>query len=1331
MSSSTSAPASGHGKVVRAQEYWAGKLSGGLGFANLNADRERAARHDADASTTTGLVEFAFPAEVNRQLERVTGGTPFLLYTALMTALKVCLFKYTGSRIVTVGSPARLRQEPSATAALALAIRDELNEAMTFRELLMRVRETLLEAYAGQSYAYERVVRDLGLEHIEDRCPLFDVALVLEAIHEPLPDLRNDVTIRFAGGDDGFAGRVEYAARLFDQATIERFAGHYGQTLRSGLLRPETMLADIELLTASERQQMLVEWNETAAVYPQDESFYELFEQQAQRTPDALALVFGHERISYQELNARANRLAHHLRSLGVGAEVLVGLCLERSVEMVVGLLAILKAGGAYVPLDSSYPRERLSFMLEDAGVRFLLTQSHLAGSLRLAAAHVILLDTDAAAIARQSDADPVCVTTQDNAAYVIYTSGSTGRPKGVILQHGGLRNLVAAQSQTFRLSREARVLQFASLSFDASVAEVTLALGAGATLCLAPQETLMPGADFINFLREQHINNVTLPPSALLALPLEELPELETIIVAGEACPAEVVARWAAGRRFFNAYGPTEATVWATGAECSPSDERITIGRPVANKVVYLLDSNLRPVPVGVAAQLLIGGAGFARGYLSRPALTAEKFVPHPFSTEPGARLYRTGDMARYLPDGRIEFLGRADQQVKVRGYRIELGEVEAALGRMPGVRQCVVTATAEETGGRRLVAYVVADGGAGEAPEAGELRRRLREQLPDYMIPAAFVALAEMPLTLNGKIDRNALPPLEAVRRASGESSEAAHSPVEEVLAGICAEVLGLERVGVDENFFELGGHSLLATSVFSRLREAFRVDLPIKTLFESPTVAQLARNVEAAMRTGSGVEDLPLRPVARGAQLPLSFAQQRMWFLHQLDPSNPLYNIPIALRLAGDLDPDVLGRALDEIARRHESLRTTFEVSDGVPAQVISRGQRLNLTARDLSVLPEDEREGETARLAAEEARRPFDLERGPLLRVTLLRRSAQEHVLLFTMHHIISDGWSLGVLIREVAALYDAYLNGLPSPLAELPLQYVDYAYWQREWLRGEMLESQLAYWRAQLDGAHTTLEIPSSRPRPAVRGHRGSFVHIQLAQSLATELKTLGRREGATLFMVLLAAFQTLLHRYTGQDKIVVGSPVANRNRREIEGLIGCFLNVLALHTDTSGNPSFRELLVRVRQVALGAYAHQDVPFEKLVGELQLERELSHAPLFQAVFVLQNMPMGRLELTGLAIERLDVQRGTTQSDLYFSITETGQGLTGTLKYNSDLYDARLIERMLRDYEIILNEVSARPELRLLDIPLRSEGSTDFELSAAATARDTYVKDQFAF
>jgi acyl carrier protein len=588
--------------------------------------------------------------------------------------------------------------------------------------------------------------------------------------------------------------------------------------------------------------------------------------------------------------------------------------------------------------------------------------------------------------------------------------------------------------------------------------------------------------------------------------------------------------------------------------------------------------------------------------------------------------------------------------------------------------------------------------------------------------------VTLDELPLTPNGKIDRKRLPEPEAARRDAVEG--AGRTPIEEVLAGIWAEVLGLERVGSDENFFELGGHSLMATSVFSRLREAFRVELPIKTLFEAPTVAQLAQQVEAAMRAGGNVEEMPLLAVARDRELPLSFAQQRMWFVHQLDHSDPLYNIPFALRLTGRLDLGVLGRALDEIVRRHESLRTTFTLFEGRPAQVIALPARAGLRLIDLGGFGQTEREAETLRLAAEEARTPFDLGRGPLLRATLVRRGEEDHVLLFTMHHIISDGWSLGVLVREVAALYDAFLAGLPSPLEELPLQFADYAYWQREWLQGEVLEGQLAYWRTRLKGAPTTLELAAARPRPAVLSHRGSIAHVRLSAELTNALKALGRREGATLYMTLLAAFQTLLYRYSGQEQVVVGSPVANRNRRETERLIGCFLNVLALRTDLSGNPTFRELLGRVRETALGAYQHQDVPFEKLVAELQPEREASRAPLFQAVFVLQNMPLSALELTGLSIEPLDVQRGTTQADLYFSAAEHAAGLTCTLKYSTDLYDAELVARLLRDYEKLLTEFAARPELRLLEPALGGEARGDYAPTGTA-ARDTYRKDLFAF
>ena len=1330
MSSRKSAPADDHPETSTAREYWAGKLSGGLGFANLVLDRPRPARHDA--SSPAAKSEVVFAPDVQSQLERVTGNAPFLLYTALMAALKICLFKYTGSRVVTVGSPARRKQETTRHAPNALPIVDELNGTMTFRELLMRVRETLLEAYAQQSYGYEHILHDLGLESSENQSPLFHVALALENIHESLPELRNDVSIHFVKDVEGFRARVEFNNALFDHAAIERFTNHYQRVLLCGLHNPETKIDDIDLLTESERHEQLVAWNNTATPYPHEASIHRLFEAQAGRTPAAPALVCGAHRLTYAELNERANQLAHYLVGVGVGAEVLVGICVERSVEMVVGILGILKAGGAYVPLDPAYPAERIGYMMENARVGVLVTHSLLAEQLSPDTKHVICLDGDADVIGRQRRDNLALDVLPENAAYVIYTSGSTGRPKGVVVSHRGLCNLTQAQLRAFSIDADSRVLQFASLSFDASVSEVFTALTAGATLCVPSPETPLYGDSLIDLLQEKAITTVTLPPSALAAAPDAALPHLRTIIVAGEACPPQVVARWSPGRRFLNAYGPTEATVCATICEDpNTEDGQPTIGRPIANAAVYLLDEGLRPVPVGVAAELHIGGAGLARGYLHHSALTAERFIPDPFAQRPGSRLYKTGDVARYRADGEIEFIGRVDHQVKVRGYRIETGEVEAALMEHGGVRQCVVVAREDGESGKRLVAYVVVeDAVESTGAEVSEWREWMARRVPEYMIPAVYVRLEEMPLTANGKVDRNALPSPEAMRRRVDENPNASSTPVEEVLTGIWGEVLGLAEVGVDENFFELGGHSLLATRVFSRLREAFNVDLPIKTLFDAPTIAQLARHVEVAMGAESAIRDLLLQPVPRDEALPLSFGQQRMWFLYQLDPTNTLYNIPIALRLTGQLDLEVLERTLREIIRRHEALRTTFKMIDGRPVQVISCEQSLNLSMLDMSALPEGERGERVYQLAAEEAQRPFDLAQGPLMRVGLIRLGADEHVLLFTMHHIVSDGWSLGVLINEVAVLYDSYLNKVSSPLPELPIQYADYAYWQREWLQGAALENQIAYWRGQLDGAPTTLELASGRVRPSVQSNRGALEHRLFSKILTTELKALGRREGVTLFMTLLAAFQTVLYRYSGQEKLVVGSPIANRNRREVEGLIGFFLNVLALRIDMSGNPSFRELLGRVREVALGAYAHQDVPFEKLVGELQLERELSYAPLFQAVFVLQNMPMAPLSMSGLTIERLDVQRGTTQSDLYFSMTETEHGMSGTLKYNTTLYDAELIARMMRDYETLLTEVAARPELRLLDIPLSEASATDYATSGVVL-QNRYRDDQFVF
>src|ERR1044071_5418236 len=1319
--SSTSAP----GNIREDREYWLKKLGGERVASALPT---RAGREGASAATRESLT-VELPLDVAQAARRLAGGSSFLLYAALLAGVKACLYRYAGGESVAVGSPARRRADGAFQKANALAVVDEVNSGISFRKLLQSVRATLLEAYAHQDYAYSRVLRDLGLDEIEGRCPLFDVALSLGDIHDRLPEVKNDLTINLFTEGEAIKGSALYLPHALSGETVERFFKHTMQILRHALKNPDAPLSELPLLDEGERRQLLNDFSRAHADDSSQPGAKELFEQQAAARPTAIAIGFGNEVLTYAELNARANRLAHYLRREGVGPETLVGLYMGRGLETIVGVLAVWKAGGAYLPLDPDYPRERIAFMLGDARVPVLLTLGDLAETLPPVDARVMKLDTDGALFSRESDENPQTVLEAETPAYVIYTSGSTGRPKGVVVTHRGLCNLTRAESHVYGVGPQDRILQFASPSFDASVFEIVMALCTGASLWLASREELLPGPGLIGLLKRQAITNVTLPPSALSAMPDAELPELRTLIVAGEACPAEAVQQWGGTRRFFNAYGPTEATVWATVKECLPEQEgQPTIGRAVVNAEVYILDAGMQLVPIGVARELYLGGAGLARGDLNRSELTAERFIPHPFSSEAGERLYRTGDIARFLPDGEIEFLGRSDEQVKVRGFRIELGEVESALREQMGVRACVVIAREDTPGDKRLVAYITAEDGRGV--ETSELRAALRGLLPEYMVPSAFVVLEELPLTPNGKVDRRALPAPDASRPDLDEAHVSAGNPVEEVLAGIWADVLGLERIGIHDNFLELGGHSLLATRAFSRVREAFQVEVPIKTLFEAPTVAGLARVISAAMGTACNLSELPIGRISSEGALPLSFGQQRLWFLHQMEAGSPLYNIPVAVRLRGRLDAAAMEASLAEVVRRHEVLRTTFEAVDGRPVAIVTQQAFGELPVVDLSHLPAGEREAEMLRLATHEARRPFDLERGPVMRAALMRLDEDEHVLLVTMHHIVSDGWSLGVLIHEVVALYTAYSAGHSSPLAELEVQYADYVRWQREWLQGEVLDAQLEYWKRQLEGAQRVLQLPIARVRPAAQTHRGETKSIRLSKALSEGLKALSRREGVTLFMTLLAGLQTLLYRYSGQDDITIGSPIANRTRRETENLIGFFINVLAMRTDLSGNPTFRELLGRVRRVALRAYAHQDLPFEKLVGELQLERTLSHAPLFQVVFVLQNAPMPELELPGLSLSFVASDRGTTQSDLYLSMTDTEEGLVGGLKYNTDLFDEAAITRLLEHFEQLLAGVVSDPEERLLNLRLQAEAGHHYA-PALAKAQATYSGDQFAF
>ena len=1321
----------------RLWSYWQEKLAGELPVLDVPADAPRPL-----AQTFRGASEgIVFDAKLTAELKALSQAQGTTLYMTLLAAFQVLLYRYTGQEDLLVGSPTagRSRAELAGLAGYfvnPVVLREDLSGNPTFKEFMGRVRGTVLDAFAHQDYPFSLLVERLQPVRTSIYPPLFQAMFVLQKAHQQDDALASfalseegarmnlgglevesitleqrvaqvDLTLVTAEMEGGLAASFQYSTDLFEPSTIRQMLGHLESVLRVASATPDARLAALPLLNASERQQLLVEWNDTQTEFESEACVHSLFEAQVERTPDAVAVVFEDEQVTYAELNRRANQLAHHLQSLGVGAETLVGICIERSIETVVGLLGILKAGGAYLPLDVSYPPERHSFMLGDAHAPLLLTLQHRAPALAPYAPRLLCLDSDWPQIALNSDLNPRATVSADNLAYVIYTSGSTGKPKGVLLQHRGLVNLVAAQVRAFDIRPESRLLQFASLSFDASVSEIFTALLAGATLLMAKADELMQGESLVRLLREQQVTVVTLPPVVLGILDEREVPELATVVSAGEACTAEIAARWTRGRRFINAYGPTEATVCATLTIIDGDSVKPTIGRPIENVAVYVLDEQLEIVPIGVTGELYIGGAGVGRGYLGRPELTAERFVPDRFGRRAGGRLYRTGDLVRYLRNGQLEYLGRIDQQVKIRGFRIELGEIQAALLEHPDLSACAVLDREDHPGDKRLVAYIVFKH---DSPiSIADLREYLKERLPDYMMPAHFVTLDELPLTHNGKLNRRALPSPADFRDSISPPFTAPRSPLEELLASIFSRLLRVERVGIHDNFFELGGHSLLATQLISRIKEAFSVELPLRTVFESATISDLCLKIEQEIHATGGHSLPPLRRVSREEALPLSFAQQRLWFLHQLEPESAVYNMPAAVRLSGQLNIGALEATLTEIVRRHESLRTSFAYAAEQPSQVIHAAGRWRLSVVDVSELEESERTAEVERMAEEEARRPFDLQESPLLRTTLVKEAEAEQVLLWTMHHIISDGWSMGVLMREVAALYEAFVRGAASPLEELPIQYADYAVWQRETLNEEVIERQLSYWRQQLGGELPVLELPTDNARPAVQTFRGAVERVMLSGKLSEGLREVSRREGATLYMVLLAAFKVLLMRYTGQEEIIVGSPIAGRNRVETEGLIGFFLNTLALRTDLSGGPTFQELLARVNEVTIGAYTHQEVPFEKLLEELNPERRLGRSPVFQVLFNMLNFPASEIELPGLKIESRTALEVGSKFDLTLYVNEQEEGIRFTLVYNTDLFKRERMVEMLEQFRHLLAQVSDDPSMEIERLSLVTPGA----------------------
>ncbi|HVR95062.1 MAG TPA: amino acid adenylation domain-containing protein [Thermoanaerobaculia bacterium] len=1307
------------GEVLASElAWWRERLAGAPPVLELPSDRPR----PAVRSSRGEVRSVHLPAGIS-MLARAEGAT---LFMALLAGFLALLHRTTRETDLPIGTPiaGRNRMETEGLIGFfvnTLVVRGDLGGDPTFRQFLGRVREASLEAFRHQDLPFEKLVEELRPERSLSHTPLFQVMFAVQNVPvgpldlegltlTPLPLTHGiskfDLLLTLAEAPEGITGTLEHSSDLFEAATAERLMSQLERLLAGAMEEPGTRVSSLPLLSAPERQQLLVEWTDARTATPRDGLLHELFETQADRTPDAVAAVFGDLSLSYGELEARANQVAHRLRRRGVGLESLVGLNLERSLELVIGVYGILKAGAAYVPLDPEYPRERLLLMME--GVAVTLTSEGWPE------------------IVREDRSRPVSGVTGGNAAYVMYTSGSTGRPKGVVIRHGGITSHMHWMERDFPLDGQDCVLQKTPISFDASVWEFYAALMSGGRLALVrPGGHREPGylADEI----ERHQVTVFQVVPSLLRAFLGE-PELERrcrslrwLICGGETLGPEVVERFfeRLPGRLVNVYGPAEGSITATWCLCRPG-EAVSIGRAIANAEIHMLDPALEPVPMGVAGELCLGGAGVGRGYLNRPELTAERFIPHPFGA-PGERLYRTGDLARWTADGRLFFLGRLDHQVKVRGVRVEPGEVEAALLQHPGIREAAVVVRKE-----RLAAYVVP-----RTEPPSHLREYLLERLPEPMVPSWFMVLERLPLNPSGKVDRKALPLPEVSIPA--RSYIAPRTPAEEVVAGIWAEVLGLSRVGIEDNFFELGGHSLLAVQVVSRVRQAFGVELPLRDLFEAPTVAGLAARLE---ESEEGEEERPapsIRKISRDLPLPLSFAQRRLWFIDQLQPGSPAYNIPSAFRLRGLLRLPVLAAVLTEIVRRHEVLRTTFPAVEGEPFQTVAPPRPVPLPVVDLSGLAPERREREMELRIAEEARRPFTLDRDPMLRVHLLRLEAGENALVAVVHHIASDGWSVAVLVRELVALYRAFADGRPSPLADLPIQYADFAVWQRDWLRGEVLEREVAGWRERLGDASPVLELPTDRPRPAVRRHHGAVLPLRLPRRVSEELASLARQEGATLFMALLAGFRAFLARLTGQEDLSVGTPVAGRNRVETEGLVGLFVNTLALRGDLGGDPAVRELLARSREATLEAFRHQELPFEKLVEELHPDRSLGVSPLFQVMLVFQNLPRETLELPGLTLSPLAAESGAVKLDLVLTLAEEAGEVFGSLQYDTDLFDRATAERLAGGLATLLG--GFHPERRLGELPLlpdaeRREVLHEWSRGQAGSGRAVCLHELFA-
>jgi amino acid adenylation domain-containing protein len=1301
-----------------AREYWRKRFSGDIPVLELPTDRPRAPLRTQRADR----IDVPLDPELIALLRKAGAKQGASLFSALLAGFQALLHRVTGQFDLITGIPAAGQsvgghEQLVGHCVNMLPVRTVLEPATTFNELLKIVRSAMLDAYDHQELTFGALLRELPIPRDPSRLPLVSVAFNVdrglgpEALPFNPPSLVTTIATnkrRFENFElfvnaVELSGKVtlevQYNTDLFDRSTIERWIALYELMLRAAALDPAQEIWRLPALTERDGVQ-LSEWNRAEMPIPEDPRVHRLIERQAAATPDAVAVEFEGRTLTYRELDEKANRLARRLRARGVQRGVLAGLCVERGPEMIVGLLGVLKAGGAYVPLDPGYPLERLTYMVKDSGLAVLVTETRVRSELPIAVSHAVSIDAEGSESIANESAEPLPASADDaepaSPCYVIYTSGSTGRPKGVLVPHRSAANLLASVATTPGMTSNDVVLAITTLSFDIAVSEVILPLTVGARIVVVSREVAADGVRLLDVVRSRGITFIDATPATwrlLLAAGWTGDQRL-TAICTGEAMPRDLAeALTERVPRVWNGYGPTETTVWSTFYEVPKGVSRVLIGRPVGNTSVYVLGAHLEPVPLGANGELFIGGEGVTLGYHNRPELTAERFLADPF--RPGGKMYRTGDIVRFLSDGNLECLGRNDNQVKLRGFRIELGEIEDSLTHHPSIRQAAVILREDRPGDKRLVAYVVHQGG--DRPADAALRAHVKTTLPEYMVPAAFVRLDHMPLTPSGKIDRKSLPAPVVESGAAPDDFVGPRTEAEEIVAALWKEALGIGRVDVHDDFFALGGHSLLASQILARLRSDHGIVLSFRSMFEKPTIEMFAPLVEEKLRGPSSRPTSAAKIPRRQSKEPAraSLLQERLYLLEEMDPAQQVvHNLPAAWRLKGPLDPSILNRALDAVAERHETLRTTVVMRQGVLVQIVSESFHVPLDLVDVSDRPAEEREAAMEALFQERSKVEFDLAVGPLFRALLVKLGEDDHALFTLRHNVIWDGWSFDIFLKDMAAFYAAFAFNATLP-ATLPISYSDFAEWHRTWLEGPDMAAQVAFWKRQLAGDLPVLAMPTDRPRQAKQTHTGGNEHMFLAREAVDPLTAIARDAGGTLFMVLLAAFDTMLHRYTGETDILVGTPVRARTRPETENLIGVFVNNVILRMRLQPAAAFSNLVAGVRDVILDAFSNQETPLELLGGR---------PPVVRALFSLQDVRQRPANIGGASVSQVHVHAPAASNDMMLWAMESNDGLLVVLNYNADLFEGATIRRFLAQYRALLAAVALDPRRSLAELPI---------------------------